>query len=207
MFTPIAFLTAALAPLIVGIAYGRGAFGAASAELTSVVVLGLAPTIVISMASPVLTGSLNARRKGTLLLAGGVLNVTLNLVFNVVLGATMGLIGIALSSSAATALVLVFFARRLSRMEDGLRLRPLVRQVVRTSLAAIPGIVPLGLLVWALPPGTPLVQSIILAGMVTVAGLASYLVMSAVLQVREPLEILAVVRSVAVRFITSRRPA
>src|SRR6185295_18884621 len=98
-FVPIAILTVAVAPVAVAVGFGRGQFTQANVALTAECVAGFAPFIVIQMAYPPFTGALNARRRGTVLLAGGVLNVCLNIVFDLAFGFTFGAAGIALSSS------------------------------------------------------------------------------------------------------------
>ncbi len=113
VFVPIAMLTAAVAPVAVAVAYGRGAFTPVDIDRTARVVAGFAPLIVVLMTSPVLAGAHNARRTGVVLLAGGITNVTTNVILDVVFGAWLGVAGIALASSVSTTIVAVFFAWRL----------------------------------------------------------------------------------------------
>ena len=116
-FIPTAVLIAALAPLAVAFAYGRGAFGVDDIALTSTVVAAFAPLIVVLMVSPVLAGAHNARRRGFVLLATGAMNVVLNFVLDVALGAWLGVAGIALSSSVTSVLLTLFLAWRLELVE------------------------------------------------------------------------------------------
>ena len=126
-FVPIAMLTAAVAPVAVSVAYGRGAFGPEDVERTARAVAGFAPLIVVLMTSPVLAGAHNARRTGTILLAGGIINVTTNVISDLVLGAWLGVPGIALASSVSTTIVTVFFAWRLAIADRSFALRPIGR--------------------------------------------------------------------------------
>ena len=87
---PIALLTMAVAPLAVSIAYGRGAFTPEDVVTTAQAVACFAPLLVVVMLGPILTGAHNARRRGTLLLAGGLLNVAVNISLDVVLGRWLG---------------------------------------------------------------------------------------------------------------------
>ena len=85
-FVPVAVLAAALAPSAVQVAYGRGAFDAADATVTSAVIAGFAPLLLALMVSPILTSAHNALRHGRVLLATGAINVVLNLVLDLTLG-------------------------------------------------------------------------------------------------------------------------
>lgn len=201
VFVPIAALTSAVAPLIVSVAYSRGAFGNASVDLTSQVVLGLAPVIVIGMATPVLTGSLNARRHGTLLLIGGIMNVTLNSVLDIALGPTIGVGGIALSSSIATATVVVFFAHRFARIETAFRLRPLTRTLGLAVAASAPSAVVLGVLAWTGPVPQDTLTGLVALAIVGIIGMTTYLLIATRIGFSEPRTMLEpALRVIARRF-------
>ena len=113
IFIPIAVATAALAPLIIEVAYVRGAFDERAAVLTRAALVGFAPLLLLAMASAVLTGAHNARERGMFLMAMGFLEAILNAVLNVVLGLTIGVAGIALSTSLTLAIVQVVKVWRL----------------------------------------------------------------------------------------------
>lgn len=115
-FIPIAVLAAALAPLGVEVAYGRGAFTTEDAAVTSAVVAAFAPLLLALMVSPILTSAHNAVRRGSVLLATGILNVILNLVLNIVFGSVIGAAGLALSSSVTSTLLVIFLASRLTEL-------------------------------------------------------------------------------------------
>jgi putative peptidoglycan lipid II flippase len=149
VFAPVAALTAAVAPIAVAVAFLRGAFDSADLALTAPVVAAFAPLIVVLMVSPVLTSALNARRRGGVLLAGGVLNVVLNLVLDVALGSTIGVAGIALSSSLASTVVLLLFARRIAATEPGFGPQAILRTLVRASLAATLVAAAVAVLAWS----------------------------------------------------------
>ena len=121
IFTPIAVLTAAVAPLVVSVAFSRGAFSAAGEELTTQVVVGLAPIVLISMAAPVMTSALNAQRKGMILLAGGAMHLVVNVVADLALGLSLGIVGIALASSISAAVTAIFFANPTAPVESEVR--------------------------------------------------------------------------------------
>jgi putative peptidoglycan lipid II flippase len=147
-FVPIAALTVAVAPIAVAVGFGRGAFTESAVALTALAVAGFAPMIVVQMCYPPFTGALNARRRGKVLLAGGVLNVVLNAIFDVVFGLGFGAPGIALSSSLTAMVVLVFFARQVARSEDDFEIAPITRTLFLTVVASLPVALPIGLLCW-----------------------------------------------------------
>jgi putative peptidoglycan lipid II flippase len=132
-FIPLGALAAALAPLAVDAAYLRGAFDAGDVAITSNVVAAFAPLILVMMVAPVLIGAHNARRRGFLLLLTGAMNVVMNFILDVTLGAWLGVAGIALSSSVTAIVLVLFLAFRLTKAEADFPLRPLLR----TALHAI----------------------------------------------------------------------
>jgi putative peptidoglycan lipid II flippase len=170
---PIAVLTIAVAPVAVAVGFGRGAFTQADVVRTAQAVAAFAPIIVFTMCAPPFTGAFNARRKGGLLLAGGVINVSLNLVLDIVFGLTLGAAGIALSSSVTATVVLAFFAWRLARSEDDFLPAPIARTLVIAVSASLPVAIPIGLLCWlGLVPGDLLLGllALCLFGLVGVLG-------------------------------------
>lgn len=147
-FVPIAALTAALAPLGVEFAYGRGAFGAEDAVITSGVVAGFAPLLLMLMVSPILTSAHNALRRGGVLLATGVMNVILNLLLNVLFGSLIGAAGIALSTSVTAAIGVAFLASRLSELQASDSIGGLWLTLARTVPAVAVPALPAGVLAW-----------------------------------------------------------
>ena len=186
IFVPLAMLTAAVAPVAVAVAYGRGAFTVDDVTLTTRGVAAFAPLLVVLMTSPVLVGALNARRRGRELLIGGVLNVIFNISLDIVLGVWLGMPGIALSSSIAQTIVLVYFARRLARSEDGFALRGLVRTLGLATLASAPASVAIALLSWTghLPHET--IPALASLAVVSVIAMAGYLLAASWIGLDEP---------------------
>jgi putative peptidoglycan lipid II flippase len=186
LFVPLAMLTAAVAPVAVAFAYGRGAFTPDDVILTARTVGGFSPLLIVLMASPVLVGALNARRSGRVLLIGGVINVILNITLDVVLGLGLGVAGIALSSSITQSIVLTFFAQRLARSESAFRPRALIETLGLAILAAAPASVAIGALAWTghLPHET--LPAFVTLVVVSLVGLASYLVAATRLGIDEP---------------------
>lgn len=155
VFVPIAALTAAVAPIAAAVAFERGAFGALDVQRTARVVAAFAPMIVVLMIQSVLVGALNARQRGRVLLAGGMLNVVFNIALDVAFGVWLGVAGVALASSVTVTIVLIFFARRLAREEEGFELRSLARTGAVATLASLPPAILAAALAWGglVPPG------------------------------------------------------
>ena len=190
VFVPIAVLTAAVAPLAVSIAYGRGAFSPEDIIVTATAVAGFAPLLVVLMLGPIMTGAHNARRRGALLLVGGMLNVTINITMDVLLGTWLGVAGIALASSVAETTVLVFFIYRLSRFGDFFELRPLVRKALLALVASAPVAVVVATLAWTghMPHDTgPAILALVAVGLL---GTGGYVVIAIRLGMEEPRTIL-----------------
>ena len=149
IFVPIAMLTMAVAPLAVSIAYGRGAFtpGGHRHDRTGRRLLRPAPGGGHARTDP--DRRPQRRRRGTLLLAGGLLNVAVNISLDVVLGRWLGVAGIALASSIAETTVLLFFIVRLTRGGDAFPLKPLARTTGLALIAGAPVAIVVGALVWS----------------------------------------------------------
>ena len=201
-FVPIAALTAAVAPVAVSVAYGRGAFGPKDVAETSRVVAAFAPLIVILMTSPVLAGAHNARRAGSVLLAGGITNVIFNVILDVVFGVWIGVAGIALSSAVASTIVVTFFAWRLSRDDQAFRLRPIGRVLGLSLVAsALPAAIIAGIAWSGLVPAGLLAELVALAAF-GVLGLAGFVLIAGLIGLEEP-----VVLTRAVMGVLNRRRA
>jgi len=149
VFVPVAMLTAAVAPLAVMVAYGRGAFRPDAIELTSQAVAAFAPFVLMLMISPILTGGHNARRRGNVLLIGATTNVILNFVLDIVLGISFGVIGVALASSISSGLVLVYFTRKMTITEPAFAVSAVTRTMGLAVLASAPVTLVVGLACWS----------------------------------------------------------
>jgi len=147
-FMPIAVLAAALAPLAVQVAYGRGAFNASDAVQTSGVVAGFAPLLLALMVSPILTSAHNALRHGRVLLVTGSINVVLNLLLNLAFGPLIGAAGIALSSSLTAVILTFFLASRLTELQTSGSGRGLWATLGRSLIGALIPALPIAGVVW-----------------------------------------------------------
>ena len=175
VFVPVAMLTAAVAPLVVKLAYGRGAFTADALNATAWAVVAFAPLLLLLMIMPILVGAHNARRRGEVLLAGATLNVALNFALDVVLGISLGVAGVALASSISSALVLAFLAWRLALTEAGFTVSPIIRTMGLAALASAPVTIAAALLCWSgVIPSEVLVGIVVLVG-IGVVGTIGYL--------------------------------
>lgn len=204
IFIPLSVACAAMAPLIVDVAYRRGAFGAEAASATSGVAAALAPMIVLTMVEGILVGAHNAKRRGTLLLATGIANTAIHLVLDLALGRAIGVAGIALSTSLTTTIVFVFLAVRLARTESAFHLREVADSGTRALLASLVAGLPIGAWVWgAYRPGS-FGEDLLLLVALTMVGFVVYVAASTRLGLPEPA---TVVRTLARRLpIPSVRP-
>jgi putative peptidoglycan lipid II flippase len=191
VFVPVAMLTAAVAPLAVMVAYGRGAFRADAIGLTSQAVAAFAPFILMLMISPILTGAHNARRRGSVLLIGATMNVILNFVLDVVLGLSFGVIGVALSSSISSGLVLVYFVRRMTISEPAFAVKAVGRTLALAVLAGAPATLVIGVAGWSgfLSSNVLTAVSSLIAS--AVIGALGYLLVSRRLGMEEPRQVAA----------------
>jgi putative peptidoglycan lipid II flippase len=196
VFTPVAALTMAVAPVAVGITYGRGAFTPEDLALTSIVVVAFAPLIVLLMANPVVVDSLNARRRGTVLLMGAVSSAVLNFVLDVALGLTLGIAGIALATSLTIGTVLVLvLGRNLSRSDPDFRLAAVGRPLLAALVASTPAALVFGILSWGGIAPREGIPAIAYLGVAGTLGMASYLVLAIRLGIEEPIRMLRAVRA------------
>jgi putative peptidoglycan lipid II flippase len=183
---PVAMLTAAVAPLAVRLAYGRGAFSVDALTLTAEAVATFAPLLLILMISPVLTGAHNARRRGRVLLIGAILNVVLNFILDIALGLSLGVIGVALSSSITSALVVAFFAWRLAILEAAFTLSPIARTMGLAVLASTPVTISAALLCWTGHAPSQVVPAIVVLLGIGILGMIGYLLAATWLGMEEP---------------------
>ena len=148
VFVPIAALTIAVAPVAVAVGFGRGAFTVADVALTAGAVAAFAPLIIVTMCYPPFTGAFNARRRGDILLLGGVLYAALNAGLSILLGLTLGAAGVALASSLTAIVGIAYFARRLATTERDFVLAPIWRTLLLSLAASLPVAVPIALICW-----------------------------------------------------------
>ncbi len=172
-FVPLAGLMMAVAPLATAIAYDRGSFEQSDLILTAQVVAVSAPLIVTWTVQPVLVSALNARRKGTALLAAGLVDLAVTVVLTLTFGYLFGVVGVALAVSFVSIVVVAFQGYRLKRIEADLSFRQVWRTFVRSSLAILPSALVFGIPIWAGVIDGDLVQRVVLLVVVGVVGLAT----------------------------------
>ncbi len=186
IFVPLSVATAAMAPVIVDLAYVRGAFDQHAAMLTSAALVGFAPLLVLTMMQAVLTGAHNARQRGMFLLAMGILNAVLNLVFNVSLGLLVGVAGVALSTSLTMGIIEFIKAWRLGTIELTFRLGGMMVVCTKALVASGLVAVPIALVAWNLPIELGVLVSLAVLVVMTTAGMVGYIAISRLIGLREP---------------------
>lgn len=189
IFVPLSVATAALAPILVDVAYRRGAFGDEAAFLTSGTLAGFAPLIVLTMAQSVLVGAHNARRRGWLLMTMGFANAIMNLVFNILFARTIGVAGVALSSSVTLGIVLFAMAWRLDQLEPDFRGRELAGVTLRATVASAMAALPVAAVAWGFGPTSEPARGVLLLVALTLLGAGLYTLFAIILGLREPREV------------------
>jgi putative peptidoglycan lipid II flippase len=186
IFVPLSVAIAALAPLIVTVAYSRGAFDEQATLLTAGALAAYAPLLFLNMASSVLTGSHNARRRGMFLLWIAILNAVLNVVLNIGFGLLIGVAGIALSSSVTVGVIQFLKAWRLGDLDESF---PLARELKVGAKSLVAGsiiAIPIALVAWTLPQEMAFPIPLLLLAALTFVGMAGYVAISWVLGLQEP---------------------
>jgi peptidoglycan biosynthesis protein MviN/MurJ (putative lipid II flippase) len=159
--------------------------------LTAATLAAYSPIIVTLMMLPILVGSLNARRQGGMLLLGGVLNVILNIVLDVVFAYWFGAPGIALATSVAEIFVVAVFIRSMARSGDRIDLRPFVRTIGRATLAIAPFAAVIGILGWNRFGTADTLSAALALAAAAVVGVGGYVVLASRLGIGEAQQVLA----------------
>jgi putative peptidoglycan lipid II flippase len=186
IFVPLSVATAAMAPLIVQIAFVRGAFDAEAAIRTSGALAGFAPLIVLTLINSVLSGAHNARRRGVFLMSMGILNTILNAVFNVGFGLLLGVAGVALSTSLTVGLIQVVKAWRLGQLTESFPLLHLLVVSAKSIVASLIVAAPIAMLAWNLPTGLGLSMSLVALVALSTVGMVGYIALGWLIGLKEP---------------------
>jgi putative peptidoglycan lipid II flippase len=186
IFVPIAVAIGALAPVIVEVAYERGAFDERASVLTAASLAGFAPLMFLTMANSILTGAHNARQRGVFLMSMGFLDAILNAAFNVGLGLTIGVAGIALSTSLTMGVIQFIKAWRLGSLEEAFPLAELLLVSARSLVASLLVAVPISLIAWNLPHGLVLQAALALLVGLATAGMVGYVALGRLIGLDEP---------------------
>ena len=113
-FVPASAALAVTAPLLVDAVYAHGALAASGAREISLLVVVLAPQLVVQATQPVLVGTLNAQRRGTLMGLLAAANVVLTGSFSVVLAVWWGVLGLGVASTLSSLTILLVMLRSVS---------------------------------------------------------------------------------------------
>jgi putative peptidoglycan lipid II flippase len=187
--TPIAVGLAALGPLIVAVAYGRGNFHETAADDTARTLAAFAPLVVLAMVNAVAVSAHNAAGRTRLVGFVSLLNAAANLVLDLLLGFAFGVAGIAIATSLATLATALVLCERLAHSEPGFNWPEIRRAwLFATAAAGVPGVAT-GVVAWGyrLVPATSEHVLVLLA---LGAGFAAfYFAISRTIGFTEPFEI------------------
>jgi putative peptidoglycan lipid II flippase len=205
LFVPLAVGTAALAPLVVNVAYARGAFDERASLLTAGALAAFAPLLFLTMANSILTGSHNARRRGVFLMSMGILNAILNAVFNIGFGLLIGVAGIALSTSLTVGFVQFIKAWRLGELDEAFPAARLLGISARCLVASAVVAVPIALISWTRPAGLALPVALALLVALSAAGMVGYIATARIVGLVEPWIVARALLRAPGRFARGRR--
>jgi putative peptidoglycan lipid II flippase len=186
LLTPAAAGAAALAPLVVSIAYGRGAFDLEAQQSTSLAVAGFAPLIVLSMLNAVLFAALNAVGRTRSIGLAAIVQAATNLILDVALGRLLGVAGIALATSIAAAV---------SAAVMGVALRPVLsdpggfalrRSALQALVASVVPAVPIAYVAWTFGFGPADLARVVGLVILSALGLLIYAFLATALGLPEP---------------------
>jgi putative peptidoglycan lipid II flippase len=185
VFMPVTVATVALAPLVIGVVYGRGAFDREAIRTTVAVAVAFAPMLLLTMIQPVLVAAHNARRRGMLMGLTAVSNAFLNVVLDLAFGSVLGAVGIALSSSVTLAILLLFLTWRVPA-DEGFRIRDVADAAGRSFAASlVPGI-PIGAVVWWLTRDGIVAGGLPILIVCAIMGAIGYLLATKLFRLPEP---------------------
>lgn len=185
-FLPLSIAAVALAPMVVALAYQRGAFDEAATIQTAGVLAALAPLILLFLVSPILSGAHNARRRGGLLARNAIVNAISNLVLNLAFGLALGVAGVALSTSVTSWVLAIYLAIKLRDLEPDFDLGAVGRVALRSFVASLVPAIPLAVLAWGLRPQLDVVGLLLVLVLATIGGAGAYLATARILRLREP---------------------
>lgn len=123
----------------------------------------------------------------------GFANAIMNLVFNILFARSIGVAGVALSSSVTLGIVLFAMAWRLDQLEPDFRGRELGGVTLRATIASSVAAIPVAIVAWGFGPTTEPARGVLLLVVLTLIGAALYALVATLLGLREPREVVALV--------------
>ena len=192
VFVPLTFGFAAFSPLIVDVVLARGAFGHGDAQVTSLVVAGFAPLLLVQALQPIFLGLHNARRHGALMGAAAVVGMAATAAFSALLGFSLGVGGLALGVSAAALLMLAILASRAD--EPGFSRRRVLATLLPVAAVSAVLAIPAGVAAWYLHGSLSWPADLALAFIGGLVAVVAYVVIARSLGIAEVIRLTVVGR-------------
>jgi putative peptidoglycan lipid II flippase len=173
-FVPMGIGLAALSPLLVQLAYGRGPMGAGDTSTVALAVIAASPTVMLYALHPVLFGAHNVRRNAAFLgwLAVGTVMVSTTL--RAVLGALAGVPGVAAGMPVATAISVIVMAVVLSRQEPSFSLGRIASSLRTVLTLALPIAIPVAVVAWLARDRVTIPESVELSAVLGIVAVSVY---------------------------------
>lgn len=136
LLIPIAFAIILLNKEIVTAFYGRNEFGANAIILTSIALLGYSMQIPFLGVRDILNSSLFSMQKTKITTINGIIGVVVNIVLSIVLSRKIGLLGVAIASSIASAITAILLFYSTKRLIGSIDLRDMLKSLFKITLSA-----------------------------------------------------------------------
>lgn len=206
LLLPAAGLMAATAHLAVRVLYQRGAFDVTAAQLTSSVVVGLSPLVLLIAYQGVLNRAFQASLRSRTLALLAIVNAVLNLVLDVVLAPLFGVAGIAVSTTLTIGAIVAVMGW-LSRSERDFDLAAIIDSILRSAVVTAGAVLTAIVLLDVLPDDGSTTAAVINGLAVWVVGGIVVLALSAAARLSEPRSVLSLLaeRINRIPFVRRRR--
>ena len=136
LLIPIAFAIILLNKEIVTAFYGRNQFGASAITLTSIALLGYSMQIPFLGVRDILNSSLFSMQKTKITTINGVIGFVVNIVLSITLSRKIGLLGVAIASSIASAVTAILLFYSTKKVIGNIDLRDMLKSLSKITISA-----------------------------------------------------------------------
>ncbi|MBM6839064.1 polysaccharide biosynthesis C-terminal domain-containing protein, partial [Clostridium saudiense] len=117
--------------------YGRNKFGTSAITLTSIALLGYSMQIPFLGIRDILNSSLFSMQKTKITTINGVIGVVVNIVLSIALSRKIGLLGVAIASSIASAVTAILLFYSTKKVIGNIDLRDMLKGLFKITLSAL----------------------------------------------------------------------
>ena len=136
LLIPIAFAIILLNKEIVTAFYGRNQFGASAITLTSIALLGYSMQIPFLGVRDILNSSLFSMQKTKITTINGIIGVVVNITLSITLSRKIGLLGVAIASSIASAVTAILLFYSTKKVIGNIDLSDMLKSLSKITLSA-----------------------------------------------------------------------